>query len=168
MSNKIKYYMAEVHLEFEIRDYPRVYPGYILFSPETIHRYKSELTAAMIYGFDPKFRKICFTAWCKEGFTFAEVLEKMEDYSKESSNTKEITEQEFNIRSSIPHWNPVNDAIEVMKAFRSSMETIKKSNEDVDFEEIYEKVNEVTSRAKEIFQPSTNGVILMPEEVSEL
>lgn len=163
-----KYYMSEVHLEFEIRDYPRVFPGYLLFSPELIRIFQSELSAAMLYGFDPKIRKICFTAMCKEGFSFEDILIRMQDYDKEGTNTVEITEQEFNIRSSIPHWNPINDAIQVLKIFIETMTQIQDQNKEVKLEEVMNEVNKVTSRAKEIFQPSTPGIIIEPKIIEDL
>ena len=129
----MKYYglLTELELE-EIPKFPNRFPMFTIGSEQEIRRYNATMVKAAQLGFNMSKRKICFTLACKEGFTHEEIFNNVK-------NLPEITEKEYGLLSSIPHWNPMREALVVLEAYIELMESARARAEEMNLPEIVEK-----------------------------
>ncbi len=78
------------------------YPVFIKFTSEEIEEIHRKFIDAKMKGLAEKFRKICATNGCEEGYTIHELLQ-------EAEHAKEVSEEIYRLYEEIPHWAPVQE-----------------------------------------------------------
>jgi len=82
--------------------FPEAFPVFWLATPETVAGVQRKFLKATEFGMDASTRKICATKPCYEGLTPKYVLDTI-------SELEEISEHDWQLLSSIPHWNPIEE-----------------------------------------------------------
>ena len=162
------YYYEKIPIDLAVDGYPKEYPAFYLFNQDDVNRLTSLLTEAMLTGMNPKYRKLCFTGNCSEGIPFSVLLEKMKAIDK----FEEIPDDIAAVYHSLPHWNPVKDAIKVLGHFieaskiLSGQETEIQMDKTQQLEEAIQSAGE-SSQRYDRFYGSKSGAIKKTESHEE-
>lgn len=151
------FYFKSIPLELEVPGYPKEYPAYFIFNEEDIISLKSILSKAIMNGIEPEYRKLCFSPNCKEGIKLKDLMNIIDD----KSNFQIINETEARVYMSIPHWNPVEDLLNILNEFNATAKEMKTSGEiDKNTEEILNSAKKVSQYYKLFYEPDEKKEIL--------
>jgi hypothetical protein len=106
----MKYYCKIMEINLNVENMPNKFPMFIMCTDDIKKKYSMTMMKAMHFGFDPKVRKLCFTLLCKEGYTHEDLFEIMKDLP-------EITEENYNLIKSIPHWDPIEESLKILERY---------------------------------------------------
>jgi len=123
-STVLEYYGATSKIEgLTLTTYPKEYPMFFLCTSEEKRKYNQLIIACLAKGFEPNIRKLCFTLKCAEGLTHQEIRDVVQGLPI-------IDKAEYDLLVSIPHWNPVKTAIDVLEKYMELAEAQTIINED--------------------------------------
>jgi hypothetical protein len=116
-------------------NFPEKFPVFWIATPELIGAIQRKFLKATEFGMDADYRKICATRKCKEGLSFREVLDG-------TSELQEISETEYKILITIPHWNPVEELNRLLDQFLAQENLRDKEQQETILNHIFEKMQE--------------------------
>jgi len=131
---KIKYYgMISEITDINVPKFPKKFPMLFLCTEKEKDTYNKLMISAISRGFDPKSRKLCFTLGCKEGFLHEDIFNLIKELP-------EVDEDKYNFLSGIVHWNPVQEASQVLQRFIALAKATDEKREEPEIREMMDKV----------------------------
>ncbi len=130
------------------REFPLDYPMFIMFTSEDKERIQRNFLEATINGLSPDFRKMCITSNCNEGFTYKEILDRIQI-------VPEVSQEEYNMFLEVPHWNPILKLDATLVAYSSSIRAARDLSKDSKEEkQLYDLVEEYIAATTKVTEKS--------------